>query len=58
MLALTIIASIIFYSIILEKFPVFGEYYNLLCLGLTLLFFGVGVFLSALMLGRGVRESK
>lgn len=57
-LALTIILSIVFYNMTVDNYPEFGGFYNLLFLGLTLFFFGVGVFVSALTLGKGIREGK
>lgn len=50
-LALTILLTFVFYNLTMVNYPEFGELFNLLFLGLTLCFFGIGVFISGLLFG-------
>jgi len=57
-LAVTIVLSYVFYTQTVAHYPEFGEFFNLLFLGLTAFFGGVGVFISGLLLGQSVQESR
>lgn len=57
-LIVTVVVSIILYGVVLDNYPVFGTFENLLFLGFVTFFLGVGVFLSAWLLERMIREMK
>jgi hypothetical protein len=57
-LAVTILLTFVFYNLTIANYPEFGEIFNLLFLGLTLFFFGIGIFVSGLLLGQSVRENQ
>ena len=57
-LAAATIGAVISYCFIIDTYPTFGEFYNLLYLGLTLFFFGICVFISGLIFGSSLRENR
>lgn len=57
-LLVTVVTSIILYNVVWDNYPEFGSFENLLFLGFVTFFLGVGVFFSAWLLERMIREMK
>ena len=57
-LAIAIVATVILYGVVRDAHPEFGSFHSLLYLGLIAFGFGVAIFISGLLLEKGIRETK
>jgi hypothetical protein len=58
LLVISIAVAFILYGIVIRNFPTWGEFYNVLFIGLTVFVLGIGVFCSALLIESSVREMR
>ena len=57
-LAITIVAAVILYTVTFKEYPTFGTFENLLFLGLITFGLGLGIYISALLLEQAIKEAK
>ena len=55
-LGISVVLAVILYGVVVSHYPTFGEFYNLLFLGLITFGLGIALFISGLVLEKSLKE--